>query len=134
MPNWVYNTLKISGDKYQVEAFAERAKQPGLFTIDGEAISDLSFCNFVRPDASIMDEYWGTEPRAQAMSHAERATSNHWYDWNIRNWGCKWDASDVQADITDVQARYDYNTAWSPAIEVFYAMVEQFHDLSFELH
>ena len=31
------------------------------------------------------------------------------------------------------EAQYEYNTAWSPAIEVFYAMVRQFPELSLEL-
>ena len=59
MPNWVYNTLTVNGDKKQVEAFADLAKKPGLFTTEGGSISELSFANFVRPDVSIMDEYWG---------------------------------------------------------------------------
>ena len=135
MPNWVYSTMTVSGEKEQVSKFTEQAEMPGLFTTEGQSISKLSFANFVRPDASIMDEYWGEEPRKASLEEAMRFESNHWYDWNIRNWGCKWDANDAYADTnTDgTEAQYEYNTAWSPAIKVFYAMVQQFPELSFGL-
>lgn len=137
MPNWVNNTLTVNGDKYQVKAFAERAKQPGLFTTEGESISELSFANFVRPDASIMGEYFGSEPLLSPSQYSWQTTmeeSNHWYYWNTRNWGTKWDA--CEADVlsrSESEIVYSFSTAWAPPTPVFYAMVQQFPELSFEL-
>ena len=134
MPNWVYNTLTVNGDKKQVEAFADLAKKPGLFTTEGESISELSFSNFVRPDVSIMDEYWGEQPRKATLVEALKFDSNHWYDWNIRNWGTKWDASEADVlSTSESEIVYSFSTAWAPPTPVFYAMVQQFPGLSFEL-
>lgn len=137
MPNWVHNTMQVTGNKVWVETFIQQAKRPGLFSTDeGDSISELSFANFIRPSLSIMGQYWGEEPRPELMGSVSRTTSNHWYDWNIRNWGTKWDASrvDVVINRSGDEVRYEFDTAWGPPLDVFYQMVSQFHDLTFNLH
>ena len=136
MPNWVSNTMTVTGDEADVKAFADKAGQPALMTVDGESISQLSFANFVRPDASIMDEYWGEEPRKASLEEALKHESNHWYDWNVRNWGCKWDASVQDVDDTSLDTgyvAYYFETPWGQPQEFFEAVVKQFPDLDFNL-
>ena len=136
MPNWVSNTMTVTGDEADVKAFADKAGQPALMTVDGESISRLSFANFVRPDASIMDEYWGEEPRKASLEEALKHESNHWYDWNVRNWGCKWDASVQDVDDTSLDTgyvAYYFETPWGQPQEFFEAVVKQFPDLDFNL-
>ena len=58
-----------------------------------------------------------------------------WYNWNVANWGTKWDASDVyQTDYTDGDSatQYEFQTAWSPAEPVIVALAEKFPDLRSE--
>ena len=134
MPNWVYNTLTITGDEQEVQRFVSQAKKPGLLTSDGEGLTELSFANFVRPDESIMDEYWGPEPKKDSLAEMLKHDTNWWYDWNVRNWGVKWDASDVYADTSSPgTAHYGFNTAWGVPTGVFDAMAEQFPSLVLSL-
>ena len=128
--------MTVTGDEADVKAFADKAGQPALMTVDGEGISRLSFANFVRPDASIMDEYWGEEPRKASLEEALKHESNHWYDWNVRNWGCKWDASVQDVDDTSLDTgyvAYVFETAWGQPQEFFEAVVKQFPHLDFTL-
>lgn len=43
-----------------------------------------------------------------------------WYDWNIANWGTKWDLCEVtktRIDANTIQLSFD--TAWSPPVEAY---------------
>jgi hypothetical protein len=45
-----------------------------------------------------------------------------WYQWNVANWGTKWDVSDVyfehQAEEDSIQ--FSFCTAWGPCVEAFH--------------
>ena len=67
---------------------------------------------------------------------------NNWYDWNVRNWGTKWDVANVdnegypETEITDEGEdfiAYRFNTAWSPPIEAIIKLVDQYPKLRFSL-
>ena len=49
---------------------------------------------------------------------------------NINMWGTKWDAIEV---CCDEFGRYEFDTAWSPPIPWFRAIVEKYPELDFEL-
>jgi len=133
MPNWVDNTLIVTGDEADVQAFVERAAQP-VTQFAEEREQPLSFWNFVRPDESIMHEYNGKEPRKASLAEALKYDTNHWYDWNIRNWGCKWDASSVDMpDRSDGYAHYTFDTPWGTPEEFFKSIVQQYPNLDFNL-
>lgn len=148
MPNWVYNTLTITGEAEQVERFAKQAAQSYntkhmKHVINGtewdwvavDEVNDvpLSFWNFVKPDESIVHEYWGEQQLKPTLAEAMKHDTNHWYDWNIRNWGCKWDAGDVQMEMGDGRVTYSFDTPWSPPVEALEAMCEQFPKLVMEM-
>lgn len=150
MPNWVYNTMTVSGDKATVEAFIKQAAQPydcKTMKYDGddwvmvEQISEgpLSFWNFIKPDDSILEEYWGPQPRFESLEDSMAKKTNHWYDWNCRNWGTKWDACDPVSGGIEKQADnfysvdYDFRTAWGDPREVFVAMTQQYPTLYFSV-
>lgn len=86
MPNWVYNALTIPvKDKDDAVAIMSRL---------ADAESALSFMKIAPRPAQEED---------------------NWYDWNIKNWGCKWDANDASVeDFIDESLTYRFNTAWSP--------------------
>jgi hypothetical protein len=56
-----------------------------------------------------------------------------WYDWNISNWGTKWDAdSDTPWEyINDGELFLFFETAWSPPIPIYDKIAELFPDLDF---
>ncbi|NDA95661.1 MAG: hypothetical protein EBY03_05945 [Actinobacteria bacterium] len=67
---------------------------------------------------------------------------NCWYDWNVRNWGTKWDVAvhdndkypdtELHEESTTVLG-YKFNTAWSPPIEAITKLSEQYPSLEMNL-
>jgi hypothetical protein len=145
MPNWVSNSLSITGSKKELQRFAEQARKPykrkhqeltddGFVWVDGESgDSELSFWNFVKPDDYILDEYWGEERRDLSFWDQMKFATNHWYDWNIRNWGVKWDASRVSFEVAPKGICYDFETAYAVPLDVFQVMNEQYPTLVLDL-
>ena len=54
----------------------------------------------------------------------------NWYDWNLHNWGTKWDAKDSFYNQED--KILEFQTAWSCPETVLMKMFERFPDLHFE--
>lgn len=140
MPNWVYNTLTIQGPKDQVDYIKDKLNTPYTRTHDQwntetqemelvEYTYDkpvFSFWNIIRPADEILDVYaLQKDPNADP---AKMFGGNNWYDWNVRNWGTKWDVAvsndekwpdtvlhEYKSDGEDNWLVYSFNTAWSPA-------------------
>ena len=132
MPNWVYNTMTINGDKDDVAKFAKQASKPALFTSEGESTSEFSFANFIHPPQHALEsgEYWATNGFQGGETVGN--TPNNWYNWNNKYWGTKWDACEPDVmSIDDTLVTYSFNTAWAPPMPVFEAMVRQFPRLGF---
>jgi len=168
MPNWVSNWVGVSGTEADITAFVEKAKKPYTSKHKGKGYNDpvtkewkydadveyeqvnedkLMFWNFIEPEdkeAYFADahgkkpegyEGWSTEDK---MAHDLKFTGNGWYDWNVREWGTKWDASSVDGGeiIADgkgnASTSYSFETAWSIPEPVFVAMVAQHPELSFD--
>jgi hypothetical protein len=48
---------------------------------------------------------------------------DNWYDWNLVNWGTKWDASCVHVISKDSNTiKVSFDTAWSPPIAFYDVM------------
>jgi hypothetical protein len=167
MPNWVSNWVGVSGTEADVIAFLEKAKKPYTTTNKGKRFQDaegnwkydadvvyeqenteeFSFWNFIEPEdkeAYFADAH-GKKPEgyegwdlAQKMAHDLKVTGNGWYDWNVREWGTKWDAGSVGVDELfkdgkgNASVSITFETAWSIPEPVFRAMVEQHPTLSFD--
>lgn len=56
-----------------------------------------------------------------------------WYEWNVANWGSKWDLNDVRFDgnVEDNEICYYFETAWSPVVQVVEALAKEHKKLSF---
>ncbi len=160
MPNWVYSFVNVEGKREDLLAFAEKARQPheSLWaTKSGEEIEitkeiqtpdAISFWNFVRPTDEELPYYFGHIPEEkpegyegwtieQRIAHDIKFEGSGWYDWNVRNWGTKWDAGsdELETDLDKLEANdvltYRYETAWSIPEPVMVAMVEQHPELTF---
>ena len=55
---------------------------------------------------------------------------DNWYDWNITNWGTKWEASIIDWErLGDNEIYVSFDSAWSPPIAVYEFMLEQGYDV-----
>jgi hypothetical protein len=100
MPNWVYNSVYISGNLEKVNALEALMSKP-YKGVDNGAIN---FLNIIAPPDNKWDAY--NEGR-------------NWYDWNTDNWGTKWNACEIDVDEQidrngDKQLGITFETAWSP--------------------
>lgn len=133
MPNHVYNKMTVTGSAEALAAFKTKSQR-----VDEENyLREFSYWNFITPPQDALDsgEYHATHGfvNGEASGH----TTNNWYNFNVREWGTKWDAYDIQPDDyspTDTQWTISWNSAWSPPIPVFEAMVDQHPDLKFDFY
>lgn len=137
MPNHVYNTLTIHAQtKEELDSLIATLATP--FEVQehnwttGEyetKISDSPFSyNNIIPFPTEPNSYWDYKDE-------DGKTHQKWYDWNINNWGTKWDAYDVSIEShTDLSVTYCFNSAWSPPVNVFQALCLKYPNLSLNLY
>jgi hypothetical protein len=137
VPNYVYNRLVVRSvtrgteprNRLRLDEFKRRAArrdpeyhgEASALALDAAQDLDLSFWNFVSPR---------TEAETLERRRNERG-------WNIKNWGTKWDASEVfgteGADADGYMLTYEFTTAYEPPLPVFEAMLRVSPDLRLTL-
>ena len=129
MPNWCENRVEIWGEPDEIKAFRKKA-----FDKDGK----FQFKNLIpRPtELDITAGFLGEgtpkqkELEKQQAENIKKYGHKDWYDWNVANWGTKWDveAYDDDPDCDD-NIRLQLNTAWCPPEEVCAHIKANFPDL-----
>ena len=160
MTNWVFNTLTIEGSPEQVNKLIEQVGKPIISTInpDGDLAFNVetvrcsnpvfSFWNIIAPtdleayqnqpvrsELSVNDPNWWSD-------HEEKSKSdNSWYNWNIRNWGTKWDVAvsddngypetfKQESDNGENKVVvYQFNTAWGTPYKAMETLSSQYPTL-----
>jgi len=140
MPNWCFNTLTIDatteGGKVLAEAFRPKYKHEDSDDLYARPFQDLMPC----PDElHITAGYLGDtekEKELQALYDANKAKHGyaHWYDWQIANWGTKWDARVEEYDDSnaDIEVYVYFDTAWNAPDEFFKFFADKYPDARFE--
>lgn len=75
------------------------------------------------------------EAMAEAMQrfHKEMEVGQDWYNWNIREWGTKWEIQDAFVTQGTGELRYEFATAWSPPQPALSKLASQYPMLTFTL-
>lgn len=76
----------------------------------------------------------GTEKDRKAL--VEMYGTDNWYDWNIANWGTKWDcSSSEQGYQTDEESYFavNFDSAWSPPTNWLVKVIADYPKLNFKL-
>jgi hypothetical protein len=131
MPNWCYNTLTVRGYEADIAKFRKQAKS---YKIDGED-SVITLSSFVPPPEELKNTIarGGTDskPNKKLM---EKYGADNWYDWQVNNWGTKWDIAEVAALEDDEDfLEYGFDSAWSPPVEWLEKVAKQYPELEFGL-
>ncbi len=147
MPNWVFNSLTVSGYEPYVGSVKFQLGQPFTrshenFNVEtGEMETReitfdnpvFSFWNIIKP--TDIEEY-NKQPN---LSNGE---GKDWYSWNVNHWGTKWDvavSNDQQYPETVLVEHsgnllsYNFNTAWAPPMNAIKILSSQYPELVFEL-
>lgn len=137
MPNHVYTTLRVTAPTTeQLRAFMLKASTPYTTyhtTFDGTPVEDkvnspFTFTAFL-PFPTEPNTYWDYKDENGKLRQP-------WYDWNVSNWGTKWDAYEVEVQTNEnspLFAVYRFTTAWSPPIPVFEAIAQQHPEIEMDI-
>lgn len=154
MPNWCYNSLMIEGSAEQIANIKAQLNKPftrqhdqwnpetGKMELKDYTYSNpvFAFWNIIAP--TDLESYNKQADHTQALSEALMFKGDNWYDWNVRNWGTKWDVAvsdDDNYPETEIVEEwsdrliYRFNTAWSPPVEAIRELSSQYPELEFDL-
>ena len=160
MPNWTSNYIQIRGTKEDLDKFIEDGiKRTG----DDAKEGDYSFGSWI-PRPETYDKYDTTnhpngkglevgKPQhpwekdsliitAELILEYKRATAEQmqkygcvgWYDWNLRNYGCKWDMPFFIQRTSDTEATIDVDTPWTAPSEFLLTISQRYPTLEFEVN
>jgi len=129
MPNWVFNSLLIEAEPqviskikaqvsapYECEHLDWQTNQPVKQMVE----QPFSFWNIIKP--TNLDAYHDKPGVKQDISQPD-----HWYNWNIRNWGVKWEAKEVYENESDESMlSYNFDTPWGVAENVMLELSRQY--------
>ena len=161
MPNWVYNGLTIEGSPDSVKKLMEQMNKPFVMLHDNwntdtgkMEVTQTTYPNPVfafhniynHTQAGITDEQYLKQPEhTLPLQEAMKFQGNHWYDFNVREWGTKWDVA-VSSNDTNPDTYmeytvngenhvvyYNFNTAWSRPMPALIKLSNQYPDLLFTL-
>ena len=124
MPNWCINTLTVSSensDDLKKFLFENRNGKDQLLDFNKVIMLpeeiNCSKSNLTDNEKKILKQKYGAD---------------NWYDWQINNWGTKWNASNVDI-IMDEKLYYNFDTAWSPPEPWFYKLVQKYPNIDMHL-
>lgn len=138
MPNWCVNRLQVRGAREEIGRFVETASGNPLVQ-DALVIAKEHGGGDVRvADAVIAANRTDQNPFSFAGHVPEpEYTGDEWYDWRIRNWGCKWDACQVTLrlgeDPSGWMAEVEFDTPWGPPYNWLVAAAGAHPALVFEM-
>ena len=162
MPNWVFNSVVISGDKPELDKLQAQLNKPVVkhfpemkWNEEAKKYDQIantqtysnpvfSFWNIIAP--TDLEAYYGESYKHDSENLIESIAKGFqegmdWYNWNVRNWGTKWDIAvaddekyaDTRIEETDDDSLlYYFQTAWSPVHEVFVELAKQYPTLTFQ--
>jgi hypothetical protein len=153
MPNWCFNSLTIEGSEADITAIKQQLNQPytrffkdtwnretNQFEEKNVTYSNpiFSFWNIIKP--TDLEAY--SKQAEHKLGEPINFNGDNWYDWNVRNWGTKWDVAvhdgdeypetELMTDTKDTLA-YRFNTAWSPPAEAITKLSQQYPDCEMSL-
>lgn len=104
----------------------------GYWAVNGVAVEKMVLGNGTIKD-EVGSAFGGVEV---CPGHKVPQNSSHpdwWYNWNVANWGTKWNASGPHLErVKNTNITYHFDTAWAPPTEIVAALAEQYPTLSFE--
>jgi hypothetical protein len=150
MPNWAENRLTISGEPEVLDEIATLLSTPYVTQhidhltnkpVEEQITGDLLLWNIIQP--TDLDAYYArekpepteVEPVGAVIDRLmdKLLTSNHWYEWNVRNWGTKWDISDAMVSREPNKLTYSFSSAWSCPEQAINVLAERFPNVEISL-
>jgi hypothetical protein len=160
MPNWVFNGLTIEGKPETVKQLMEQMNKPFKMVHDSWNMEtgqmEKKLVTYPNPvfafhniysylDAGITEEdYLSQPPHNPDMTNWFKFEGNDWYNFNVREWGTKWDVAVSEDGSKDTYFEetqngenyvvyYNFETAWSRPLAALMKLSAQYPTLLFTL-
>jgi len=128
MPNWCKNNIEIIGPKREIKSLWEEIMQN----------KDKGLLSAICPQPDNM--FHGNLGERERQLCARKNIPN-WYDWNIKNWGTKWDVSTEDLSFVFDAPEFGkyfvdpkdgssiihgfFESAWTPPIQAYKYFLEK---------
>lgn len=98
MPNWCSNKVTIT-NKSNDPKLKERLESI-IYALNLSNVHEkVGFFNCIKPRPKIFDD--------------------DWYDWNVANWGTKWESQSIDFLVEPDNVKLIFDTAWSPPTPIY---------------
>lgn len=135
MPNWCQNTLLMQGDTEEVQRL--------LDTVEGSGTA-LSLKKIITTPTSLESFPAPNRDEKSAEELIKLYGAADWYNWQVNNWGTKWDVTATiyfdssthsrgYSTYTDTEVRIvgiNFDSAWSPPVLAIAELARQFPKIS----
>lgn len=119
MPNWCMNNLVMTGPQNILQEIADTELQ----------LQKLFPCPEELRNVSAPAKFNNEE---QAKSNLDKYGFADWYDWQVANWGTKWDIGPLPLQVESFgdshQISISFDSAWSPPIPALEKLFEMYKD------
>ena len=133
MPNWCYNRVSIYSENIdQVTELFDIFNNPEPFNA---LIPSPKWSETPNEDGElpVLEEHKDSDGKVLFTTHKfpkSGKTDDRWYDWQINNWGTKWEPTDLSVEQCDEELELTFNTAWSPPEDICRAIRNKYPDIS----
>ena len=133
MPNWCYNRVSVYSEntKDMDELFdIFNNENPFNALIPSPVWSETPNEDGELP---VLEEHKDADGKVLFTTHKfpkSGKTDDRWYDWQIQNWGTKWEPTDLSVEQCDEELEITFNTAWSPPEDICRAIRNKYPDVS----
>ena len=133
MPNWCYNRVSVySENTDQVTELFDIFNNPEPFNA---LIPSPKWSETPNEDGElpVLEEHKDSDGKVLFTTHKfpkSGKTDDRWYDWQIQNWGTKWEPTDLSVEQCDEELEITFNTAWSPPEDICRAIRNKYPDVS----
>ena len=133
MPNWCYNRVSVySENTDQVTELFDIFNNPEPFNA---LIPSPKWSETPNEDGElpVIEEHKDSDGKDLFTTHKfpkSGKTDDRWYDWQIQNWGTKWEPAEVDVEQCDEELEITFNTAWSPPEDICRAIRNKYPDVS----
>ena len=113
------------------ESFSK--KQAGGHTVADAMLAGYKPCKHCCCKPRMKGQDWD-KPLEEGAALVKEYGYDNWYDWNIANWGTKWNVCDAQVDWAETFVTAYFDTAWCPPEKIYDAIVAKFPNLTVNWH
>ena len=133
MPNWCYNRVSIYSENIdQVTELFDIFNNPEPFNA---LIPSPKWSETPNEDGElpVLEEHKDSDGKVLFTTHKfpkSGKTDDRWYDWQVQNWGTKWEPADISVEQCDEELEITFNTAWSPPEDICRAIRNKYPDVT----